>query len=65
MNDPVSTLQEDKANNVLLYSCRNCRYEEETSNPCVFRHDLLVVTRCADFNSDLLELLLILYLIEY
>lgn len=37
--------QEDKVNHVLLYACRNCPYKKETVNPCVFKHDLLVVAR--------------------
>lgn len=32
-------------NHVLLYACRNCPYKKETVNPCVFKHDLLVVAR--------------------
>lgn len=34
-------------NHVLLYACRNCEFQTETVNPCVFKHDLLVVARCA------------------
>jgi len=37
--------KEDKVNHVLLYACRNCQFEEETHNACVFKHDLLVVAR--------------------
>lgn len=37
-----------------MYSCRNCGYAEETRNPCVFKHDLLVVTReTAGVTQDL------------
>lgn len=31
---------------VLLYSCRNCAYQEETHNPCVYKHDLIVAAKC-------------------
>ncbi|BGP66478.1 DNA-directed RNA polymerase II core subunit rpb9 [Rhodotorula toruloides] len=37
------TSQEDKIHHVLLYSCRNCPYQEETHNPCVYKHDLIVI----------------------
>ncbi|KAM0747150.1 hypothetical protein T439DRAFT_95235 [Meredithblackwellia eburnea MCA 4105] len=37
--------KEDKVNKVLLYACRNCNYVKETVNPCVFKHDLIVVAR--------------------
>lgn len=37
--------REDKINKVLLYACRNCDFQEETRNPCVFKHDLVVVAR--------------------
>jgi len=30
---------------VLMYACRNCPYQEETRNPCVFKHDLIVQTK--------------------
>lgn len=39
------TEQEDKVNHVLMYACRNCDFIEETRNPCVFKHDLLVVSK--------------------
>ncbi|SCV67132.1 BQ2448_5778 [Microbotryum intermedium] len=40
----MSFLQEDKLSHVLMYACRNCHYKEETTNPCVYKHDLLVVS---------------------
>lgn len=30
---------------VLMYACRNCPYEEETHNPCVYKHDLIVAAK--------------------
>lgn len=39
---------------VLLYACRNCTYQEETRNPCVFKHDLIVQTKeTAGVTQDL------------
>ncbi|GAA5839887.1 hypothetical protein JCM3766R1_004712 [Sporobolomyces carnicolor] len=37
--------KEDKVHKVLLYSCRNCHYQEETINACVYRHDLIVTAK--------------------
>ena len=37
--------QEDKVHHVLMYACRNCPYEEETHNPCVYKHDLIVAAK--------------------
>ena len=31
----------------MLYSCRNCHYQEETINACVYRHDLIVTAKYA------------------
>ncbi|KAJ1645304.1 DNA-directed RNA polymerase II subunit RPB9 [Coemansia erecta] len=31
---------EDKANRVLLFACRNCDHKEESSNNCVYRHEV-------------------------
>ena len=39
-------------NHVLLYACRNCNYKKETANPCVFKHDLLVVARSASLPLE-------------
>lgn len=39
---------------VLMYACRNCPYQEETRNPCVFKHDLIVQTKeSAGVTQDL------------
>ncbi|GAA5828564.1 hypothetical protein JCM11251_000852 [Rhodosporidiobolus azoricus] len=46
--------KEDKVHHVLLYSCRNCPYSEETHNPCVYRHDLIVAAKeTAGVTQDL------------
>lgn len=42
---PPARSQEDKVHHVLLYSCRNCQYQEETHNPCVYKHDLIVAAK--------------------
>ena len=39
---------------VLLYQCRNCQYQEETHNPCVYKHDLIVAAKCAHLPHRLL-----------
>ncbi|GAA5821153.1 hypothetical protein JCM10212_004194 [Sporobolomyces blumeae] len=49
--------KEDKVHKVLMYSCRNCQYQEETVNPCVYRHDLIVTAKenagvTQDLNTD-------------
>ncbi|BGO96162.1 DNA-directed RNA polymerase II core subunit rpb9 [Rhodotorula toruloides] len=45
---------EDKIHHVLLYSCRNCPYQEETHNPCVYKHDLIVIAKeTAGVTQDL------------
>ncbi|KDE03774.1 DNA-directed RNA polymerase II subunit RPB9 [Microbotryum lychnidis-dioicae p1A1 Lamole] len=46
--------KEDKVSHVLMYACRNCHYKEETTNPCVYKHDLLVVSKeTAGVTQDL------------
>lgn len=46
--------REDKTHHILLYACRNCPYQEETTNPCVFKHDLLqITTETAGVTQDL------------
>ncbi|KPV72898.1 uncharacterized protein RHOBADRAFT_66880 [Rhodotorula graminis WP1] len=46
--------KEDKVHHVLLYSCRNCQYQEETHNPCVYKHDLIVAAKeTAGVTQDL------------
>ncbi|GJN94736.1 hypothetical protein Rhopal_007828-T1 [Rhodotorula paludigena] len=46
--------REDKVHHVLLYSCRNCAYQEETHNPCVYKHDLIVAAKeTAGVTQDL------------
>ncbi|RUP48068.1 hypothetical protein BC936DRAFT_144998 [Jimgerdemannia flammicorona] len=32
--------KEDKINKRLLFACRNCQYEEEADNACVYRHEI-------------------------
>ncbi|KWU42667.1 DNA-directed RNA polymerase II subunit I [Rhodotorula sp. JG-1b] len=46
--------REDKVHHVLMYACRNCPYEEETHNPCVYKHDLIVAAKeTAGVTQDL------------
>ncbi|GAA5988449.1 hypothetical protein JCM10908_003570 [Rhodotorula pacifica] len=46
--------REDKVHHVLMYACRNCHYEEETHNPCVYKHDLIVAAKeTAGVTQDL------------
>jgi DNA-directed RNA polymerase II subunit RPB9 len=33
--------KEDKINKRLMYSCRRCRFEQESENPIVFKHELV------------------------
>ncbi|KAI9278583.1 DNA-directed RNA polymerase II subunit RPB9 [Phascolomyces articulosus] len=33
--------REDKANRRLLFACRNCQYEEDADNLCVYRHEII------------------------
>jgi DNA-directed RNA polymerase II subunit RPB9 len=34
--------KEDKQNRTLLFACRNCDHQEEASNSCVYRHDIIL-----------------------
>ncbi|PAV18333.1 dna-directed rna polymerase ii subunit 9 [Pyrrhoderma noxium] len=47
----------DQARQVLVYACRICPYDEIGSNTCVYRNDLLTVTKeqvgvITDLGSD-------------
>ncbi|ORY97324.1 DNA-directed RNA polymerase II subunit I [Syncephalastrum racemosum] len=33
--------REDKANRRLMFACRNCQYEEDADNFCVYRHEII------------------------
>lgn len=34
--------KEDRQNRSLLFACRNCDHQEEASNYCVYRHDIIL-----------------------
>ncbi|KAJ2706439.1 hypothetical protein FB645_001584 [Coemansia sp. IMI 203386] len=36
---------EDKANRTLLFACRNCDHKEESTNNCVYRHEVTHIPR--------------------
>ncbi|SCZ96318.1 BZ3500_MvSof-1268-A1-R1_Chr8-2g10114 [Microbotryum saponariae] len=44
--------KEDKVSHVLMYACRNCHYKEETTNPCVYKHDLETAGVTQDLQTD-------------
>jgi hypothetical protein len=33
--------REDKTNRKLLFACRNCHFEEDADNNCVYRHEIV------------------------
>ncbi|KAI9277862.1 DNA-directed RNA polymerase II subunit RPB9 [Sporodiniella umbellata] len=33
--------KEDKINRKLMFACRNCEYEEDAENYCVYRHEIV------------------------
>ncbi|CDH58347.1 dna-directed rna polymerase ii subunit rpb9-like [Lichtheimia corymbifera JMRC:FSU:9682] len=33
--------REDKEHRKLLFACRNCQYEEDASNLCVYKHEII------------------------
>ncbi|KAH8553710.1 hypothetical protein BGW37DRAFT_486836 [Umbelopsis sp. PMI_123] len=33
--------REDKTNRKLLFACRNCHFEEDADNSCVYRHEIV------------------------
>jgi DNA-directed RNA polymerase II subunit RPB9 len=34
----------------MVYGCRICQYDEMVDNSCVYRNDLLTVTKCVFFT---------------
>jgi len=32
----------------MVYACRICQYDEKVENQCVYRNDLLTVTKCVE-----------------
>ncbi|CAH1790868.1 unnamed protein product [Owenia fusiformis] len=49
--------KEDKENRILLYACRNCDYQQEAENPCIYvnkiTHDVDELTQIiADVIAD-------------
>jgi DNA-directed RNA polymerase II subunit RPB9 len=33
--------REDKSNRKLMFACRNCSYQEDAENVCVYRHEIV------------------------
>jgi DNA-directed RNA polymerase II subunit RPB9 len=36
----------DPGRRQMVYACRICEYDEEVENKCVYKNDLLTVTKC-------------------
>lgn len=41
----MSVVQADPARRILVYACRICQYDEIGENMCVYRNDLVTVTK--------------------
>ena len=46
----------DPQRRIMVYGCRICQYDEIADNKCVYRNDLLTVTKCVPRNSVFLPL---------
>jgi len=48
--------REDRVNQQLLYTCRNCMYTEQASNPLIYKHQLISeISETAGVTQDLAQ----------